>query len=220
MENKIVFYSNTNNSKKIALYLSEYLGFEAADIRENTAYAFDGLVLVFPVHCQNIPKTVKAFLKQARANRVVLLATYGRMWHGNVLREIQARYRDLPIVGGAYIPCPHAYLPSDEPFTDYEKLRFVKECLQRGEEVAIERCFKNPFANFFPITRSRLGIRLRRTEGCNGCGVCKCEQKCIRCLRCVRICPRQAVAFRPTFFMRLYLRKKRVNTWRIYTKKR
>ncbi len=216
MRNAIVYYSNTNNSKMIACYLSDILGYQAVDIRENTVFEFENLVLIFPVHCQNTPKQVKAFLSRLQVKKLVLLATYGKMCYGNVLYEIQKKYA-LPIVGAAYIPCKHSYLKDDSNFADFESLRFVKTCLRANTAVRIKKSYQNPFANFLPVVRSQLGVKIIKKGNCSACNLCRCDNvKCIRCLKCVYACPNGALDFKLAWFMRLYLRKKKVNELVIY----
>ncbi len=216
--NKVVYYSNTGGCKRVAEEVAKGLGYALSAIEEEEERQFDNLVLVFPVHCQNIPKIVLAFAKACSANAVCALAGYGKMSYGNVLRELSKRTK-LPIVSAAYLPMKHAYVAEDTPFTAYEKLGFIAEKFKTPTLVRIPRALKNPFSNFFPRLRSCLGVRLKKGSACDGCGVCQSvcgNKKCIRCLRCVESCPRGAMEYRLGFFMKGYLKKRKKNQLVIY----
>lgn len=224
--NAVVYYSNTGYSREIARYLAKRLGFALLDIQHTSETAFDSLVLVFPVHCQNIPHAVKAFLRVAKAQNLTAVATYGRMCHGNVLREIQRGY-GMRIVAGAYVPTAHSYL-GDEPFADYERLEPLVQKIRHPTEIRLPRCYKNPFANLLPHLRSCMGVKLYKTDACISCGICDAscsahaikngvpDRSCIRCLGCIAACPHGALRCKLRLPMRLYLQKKQQNNIEIY----
>ena len=224
--NAVVYYSNTGASKAVAKYFSEKTGYPLADIYDCDERTFYDLVLVFPVHSQNIPNAVSAFLKSASIKNLTAIATYGKMCHGNVLFELQNKYRQN-IVAAAYVPTRHAYL-DDKPFEDFSLLDPVAEKILRPSPVKVPRAYKNVFAGFFPKTRARMGVKIIKNATCVGCGKCDSacprgaikngvtNDKCIRCLKCVSICPEGALDFKLTFFMRLYLKKKQKTDVEIY----
>lgn len=226
MMNAVVYCSYTGNSAEIARYLAKRLDFALLDIQNTAETAFDSLVLVFPVHCQNIPHAVKAFLQNVSAQNLTAVATYGRMCHGNVLYEIQRGF-GMRMAAGAYIPTVHPYI-GDAPFAEYKRLEPLVQKILHPTEIRLPRCYKNPFANVFPRLRSRLGVRLYRTDACVSCGVCdkSCpehamkngfpDQTCIRCLKCVSVCPHGALRYKLCLPMRLYLKKKPNNETEIY----
>jgi menaquinone-dependent protoporphyrinogen IX oxidase len=76
--NAVVFYSNTGQSRAIATYFANQLGYPLADIETKCAEHYRNLVLVFPVHCQNIPDIVKSFLKNVSVENLTVIATYGK----------------------------------------------------------------------------------------------------------------------------------------------
>ncbi len=208
--NGVLYYSNTGQSKRIAEYVSKKLDYPIADMLTTGNFVYENLVVVFPVHCQNIPDAVKNTFEKLKAQRVVLLVTYGKKSYGNVLYECQKKYK-FCIVGGGYIPTKHSYIPDDNTFDDFEKLDFIKQRFDSGLEVKIPRSAKNPFADFFPKWRSRAGVKIIRKENCNICKHCynKCPStdKCIRCMKCVFECPSQALEVKFGLFMKLYLKK-------------
>ncbi len=218
--NAVIYYSNTGESKKIAQYVSTQLGYPLVDMLSLTGFSFDKLVVVFPVHCQNIPAEIAPVLKRIKSDHTVVLATYGKMAFGNVLRQCQKRYA-WRMVGGAYIPTRHSYLPADRPFAQWEKLDFVRRCLLSDREVIFPRRFQNPLSNILPGLRSRLGVKIVRGVNCTGCGLCEAvctNRKCIRCLKCVNACPAGALSVRLNPFMALYLKKRPKNHVVIYEK--
>lgn len=217
--NGIVYYSNTGQSKSIAQYMQVKTGFELYDIFALPSYEFDIAILVFPVHCQSIPKPVLKLLSCLRANSLILIATYGRMCCGNVLYEIQRLYSN-DIIAAAYVPTKHSYL-SENGFNNYSDLDVLLAKINVRTPINISKRYKNPLSNFCKRLRSRLGVRLYKDGECDNCGVCntvcnnnaivcgKTNVNCIRCLKCVNACPRGALSFALSFPMRLYLGKKK-----------
>ena len=76
--NAVVFYSNTGHSKAVAEYFESRLNYSLINIEHNENDCYENLVLVFPVHCQNIPDAVKAFLKRIEVTHLTVIATYGK----------------------------------------------------------------------------------------------------------------------------------------------
>ena len=216
--NAVVFYSNTSQSRGIAEYFAEKTGYALADIEADCSNGYKNLVLVFPVHCQNIPDRVKAFLKEVTVENLTVIATYGKVCGGNVLFEIQNKYHKN-IVAGAYVPTKHSYIDGDTAFCDFQRLDPIFEKIQNPSVIKLPKLYKNPFADLFPTVRSRLGLKIRNTAGCNGCNFCakacplgaieygKTNKKCIRCLRCVGKCPKQALSVKLGPPLKLYLKK-------------
>ena len=225
--NAVVFYSNTGQSKAIAAYFANQLGYPLADMEIKCAEYYQNLVLVFPVHCQNIPDIVKSFLKNISVENLTVVATYGKMCCGNVLYEIQKNYQKN-IVAGAYIPTKHSYIDDDDVLCDFDKFKPIVEKVKEPSYIQLPRLYKNPFAGFFPKLRSRIGLAIQKSENCNGCNLCaeRCSfgaihsgiinRKCIRCLKCVEACPRQALKTKLGLPLKLYLRKKKTNKLIIY----
>lgn len=226
--NGVIYYSNTGQSRAIAEFFSRQTAFPLFDIYELTAYEFDTAVLVFPVHCQSVPDPVKRFLESLRVKSLAVIAAYGRMCCGNVLHEIQKRYRHS-IIAAAYVPTKHAY--SDESgFADFDALAPIVAKLGNPAAVKIPKAYKNPLSDLCKGLRSRIGVKLYKDASrCDNCGVCnsvcknnamyngKADGKCIRCLKCVAECPNNALRFALRLPMRLYLRKKKRDRLVIYS---
>ena len=70
--NAVVYYSKTNESKKIAEYFSKKLNYNIIDIEIIDMFNFNNLILAFPVHCQNIPNPVKLFLNNIKVNNLTI----------------------------------------------------------------------------------------------------------------------------------------------------
>ena len=225
--NAVVFYSNTGQSRAVAEFFAERLKYAIVDIWECKEVRYHDLVLVFPVHCQNIPDAVKAFLERVSADNLTVIATYGKMCCGNVLHEIQQKYPHH-IVAGAYVPTKHSYIDDDEIFCDFDRLMPVIEKIKQPSEIVLPRLYKNPLADVFPVLRSRLGLRICRSADCSTCGACTAQCpvgairngmtgcRCIRCVKCVTVCPKQALTVKMSLPMKLYLRQKKANRLIIY----
>ena len=226
--NAVVYYSNTGQSRALAKYLAERLDYLAVDMETCKEIRFESLVLVFPVHCQNLPRSVRRFLERITADYLIPVATYGKMCCGNVLWEIQRTYTRNTVAAGAYVPTKHAYLDDDTPFSDFHLLDPLIDKVKNPAPIDLPSIYKNPFADLLPALRSRLGVSLRRTDACDGCGRCtaRCPQRaikagvtnrrCIRCLRCVTECPKKALRVRVRFPLNLYLQKKKVTETVVY----
>jgi len=225
--NAVAFYSNTGQSKAVAKYLANKLGYPLVDVELSAEKCYHNLVLVFPVYAQNIPKIVKDFLKDILVDNLTLIATYGKMCYGNVLYEIQKKYQKN-IIAGAYVPTKHSYLSNDDAFCEFEKLEPVIEKIKNPDFIRLPRMYKNPLADIFPDLRSRLGLKILKNERCDGCNACgercsfgaiesgKVNRSCIRCLRCVHACPHRALEVKLRLPLKLYLRKKKTDKVIIY----
>lgn len=228
MMKAVAYFSCTGQSRRVAQWMATRLGWELCDIETVSTRTFERLVLVFPVHCQAPPALVTAFLKELTCRELVLIATYGRMWHGNVLYELQRRF-EHKVVAAAYVPTKHSYLEGKE-FEDFETLSDIvgKLTAAQATAVVLPRLFRNPLAPVSPRVRSQLGVTLTKTDACTQCGVCTAacpigamtngvaNRDCIRCLRCVTVCPQQAIRFRLRLPMRWYLQKKPREDVRVY----
>ena len=226
MRDAVVYYSNTNQSRRIAEYFADRLGYPLWDIYDVPYQNFDNLVLVFPIHCQSLPDAVKEFLSRTQITNITVIAAYGRMCHGNALYEAQRKYPH-DIVAGAYVPTRHSYL-QDEEFDDFQSLEPIIQKILAPSKIKIPRSYKNPFSEFLKRKRSQLGVKITKTDKCDGCGlcaqVCKCDaikdgvtnKKCIRCLKCVGACPKSALKFSLSSPMKAYLKKKKQNKLIIY----
>ena len=226
LTNAVVYHSNTGQSKAVAAYLAERLGYALVEMNEEKPFVGATLVLVFPVHGQDMPNVVKTFLRRVSAENLAAVATYGKMCHGNVLQEIQKKYFDR-VVAGAYVPAKHTYLEENAEL-DFSALEPLIEKIKCPERVEIPRSYQNPLASVLPKLRIRMSGKIVKSEACVHCGACEhvCAYKamqngkvganCVRCLKCVSMCPQGALRFQPSIFLRLYLRKKKQNETVIY----
>lgn len=225
--NAVLYYSNSGESKRIAEYLADKTGFALIDLNAADNLQYKRALLVFPVYCQNVPQTVKEFLRKIQTEYLALIATYGRASHGNVLNEIQREHRHR-IIAAAYLPTKHSYV-DEERFDEFDRLAPFIEKLDGSGEITIPRSRKNPFAAFAPEWRSRIGVKIVKNARCNACGTCNgvCQQKairygkpngkCIRCMKCVVSCPQGALTLKTSRPMRAYLNKRKHDTIIIYT---
>ena len=214
--NAVIYWSNTGESLKIAKYISEKTGYELYELMSLKEKKFDDIFLVFPIHYQSIPKTIVRPLKGLKFHKAVLVLTYGKMKHGDVLNEAQNILHGS-VVGGAYIPCKHTYLLNDISFNDYDKLDKVVEMIKRDTEAIFPRLKRNVFAKVLPNTRHRVSVKIIKTNKCTNCGKCNdtcihinngvINKKCIRCLKCVQSCPSNALIFKTSVLLKNYLKK-------------
>lgn len=214
---RIFYFSGSGHSFVVAKAFSDTLNCEIHEISDASQMSSPGdtAVIVFPVYCQNIPTPVKHFLKSSMAEYVVLIATYGRISCGNVLQEAQELVHGT-VIAGAYIPTGHTYLDSDYTF-DRTCLSPIAERIQIPRPVQIPKCRKNLLSNLFPAFRSRISLRIIKSDACNHCGICeqRCPvkaikngvitKKCIRCLRCVANCPQKALRHQNSLVLSTYL---------------
>ncbi len=224
--NAVVFYSNTGESKTIASHFADKLGYPLLDIL-GAKEQYESLVLVFPIYAQSIPDEVKAFLKRVTVKHLSVIATYGKMCCGNALYEIKHRY-EKNIVAGAYLPTKHSYIEEDTPFLDFDALDALVEKIRHPSSVTLPRLYKNPLASLFPNIRGRIGLKIQRTDACDGCNVCaascpkgaihagRTDKRCVRCARCVHTCPKGALRIKLSLPLRLYLKRKKKNDIIIY----
>ena len=213
--NAVVYYSNSNQSYKIAKYLSYKSSYNLVNLKFNDNYVFNNLILVFPVYCQNIPDEVKKFVKKIEVKNISIISTYGRKSFGNVVYEV-AKLNNMNVISYGYIPTKHTYIKNDKEFSDYKKLDDIVEKFKTPSCIKIKRYFKNPFANIFMLKRSQFNIKIIKTNNCNGCTLCneicsniskgEISNNCIRCLKCVDFCPKNALIIRKSLLLKVYLK--------------
>lgn len=217
--NAVIYYSNTLQSYKVAEYISQKTGFQLLDIINIKGQSFNLIYLVFPIHYQSVPKSIRPIVENIKANKAILIATYGKMGYGHVLYDAKKLLK-AKVVGGAYVPTKHAYLPNDETFKDYQMLDSLILKSDSEQEIVFPKDHKNIFANFFPLTRHRIAVKITPNEKCVNCGKCNeiCpyinngiidNKKCIRCLKCVNSCELKALDVKLSSSLRKYLRKKK-----------
>ena len=227
-----MYFSCTGHGKAVAEILSARLGFM---LKELNLRAQDGIpdggystaVVVFPVHCQSYPAVLKKFFKELKAERVALIAVYGKADAGNAVFEA-AKLISGKVVAAAYIPVGHSYL--NDGYTPAELPEKLIEKILNPRPVAVPKRRKTPFAGFLPSLRSRLLVRIKRTEKCVNCNKCgencpmgaikngRINAKCARCLKCVANCPEGALKVKKARILTRYLEKANRNEIILYTK--
>ncbi len=237
--NSVFYFSGSGHSRAVADLFSARLNTSAYDICKYRKSrpdlpAAETAVIVFPVYSENIPSPVKLFLKELSAQKAVLIATYGRVSHGNVLWEAKKLVKSV-IIAAAYVPAGHTFL--DEKNEANKKISFdvcaLEDIFKRISErspisAVITREKKHPLASVFPNLRSRLGVKISLSGNCLRCNLCgevcpvgaikqgKTNSKCIRCLKCVKTCPKSALSYRPRKVLLHYLKSHRVDRLKIY----
>lgn len=218
--NVVYYFSGSGNTKEVATHIAQELDFPLEEIFKNTPDRTETAVVVFPVYCQNIPKPVKRFLESLESNKIALVATYGRISHGNVLKECEKIVK-AKIVAAAYVPYKHSYLDVNDCYDEVSLKPLINKIKQSNavDCVKIPRAKNNVFANFMPSLRSRIGVKIIKTDSCTDCGKCGeicpvnaikngiANENCIRCLKCVTYCPNNALSFKLSRILSDYLKR-------------
>ena len=218
--NVVYYFSGSGNTKEVATHIAQELDFPLEEISENTPDRTETAVVVFPVYCQNIPKPVKRFLETLECEKIALIATYGRISHGNVLKECEKIVK-AKIVAAAYVPCNHSYLDVNDGFDKASFKPLITKIKQSNamDCVKIPKARKNVFAKFMPSLRSRIGVKIIKTDSCTDCGKCGeicpanaikngiTNKNCIRCLKCVTYCTNNALSFKLSRVLSDYLKR-------------
>lgn len=221
--NAVIYFSCSGQSKAVAENLAERLDFTLSDTY-GAQGNFETAVVVFPVHCQSYPKILKPFFKSLNAERVALIATYGRANCGNAVYEA-AKLIKGEIIAAGYLPEKHSYCDGGK--TVFAPDELIKK-ISNPTPVTIPKRGKTPFAGLFPEARSRAIIKIKRSEKCVNCGICGglcpkgaiengvISSQCIRCLRCVYGCPEGALQVKKSRILKRYLDKPRQDEIIIY----
>lgn len=222
--NTVIYCSCTGHRKAVAENLAARLGYALSEYTAATE-SYSTAVIVFPVHCQSYPAFLKKFFKELQAENVALIATYGRAHPGNAVFEA-AKLISGQIIAAAYIPVGHSYL--NDKYVPDELPQELIDKIQKCTPAVIPRRRKTPFAGVFPSLRSRIILKIKRTEKCVGCNICgnvcptgaiksgKTNAKCVRCLKCVASCPHGALKIKKARVLARYLEKANRNEIIIY----
>lgn len=219
--NAVIYFSCTGHAKAVAKIAAEKLGFELTELdlktqNEILARDYSTAVIVFPVHCQSYPEFMKNFFRRIKSERIALIAVYGGADAGNALFEA-AKLISATIVAAAYIPVGHSYL--GDGLVPEELPRELLDKICTPAAVTVKSRGKTPFAGFLPSLRSRILVKIKRTEKCVGCNICgnecpmgaiergRTNAKCVRCLKCVASCPEGALEVKKAKILTRYLNK-------------
>lgn len=223
--NAVIYYSNTKECFNIASYISNKVSYPLKDITQLSEYTFDLIYFIFPVHYQSIPKEIIPQIKKIKANKAIVLATYGKMSFGHVLYDIQ-KILKTKIIAGAYVPAKHAYIKEDNCFSSYDRIDEIINLENRIDEIKFPKTKRNPLSSLFPRFRHQIGVKIIRNKKCTSCSKCNLvcpninngniNNKCIRCLKCVYACKNNALDFKLNPFLKRYLTKTRMNQFIVY----
>ena len=230
--NAVIYFSCTGNSRKVAQNIAEKTGFKLIEL---TKFNYDVILsgdygtaaVVFPVHCQSYPKFLKRFFKNLTAENVALIATYGKVHAGNAVYEA-AKLVSGKITAAAYIPAGHSYLKTEADNQSVPDA--LTEKIFSPSLVLVPKRRKTPFAGFLPSLRSRITVKIYKTQACVNCNTCgkvcpsgaiecgKTNSKCVRCLKCVKTCPHNALKFKKSRILSRYLKKMHFEETILYLK--
>ena len=220
--NVVIYLSYTSNSKRVALFCNNILNYnliESSNVDLNIKY--NNVLLVYPIHSENIPINLYNLIKNIKCNKMIVIATYGRIHHGNSLYKLVYKYK-LPIIGRCYFKCKHSYLKDDKYEPNYNELIPIINNFnnQDAKFIDIKKSSSNVGYNFFPKLRAQIGVKIILDKNkCNSCNICskfclnkaiingKINKNCIRCLACIYNCPNNALDFKLSKILKFYLRK-------------
>lgn len=226
--NVVTYLTYTFNSFKVAKFCSNYLNYELVDIHNlDLTKPINNIILVFPIHSEDAPNIIKEVVSKINSKRMIIIATFGRINHGNVIYRLKYKF-NLPLVGASYFPTKHSYLKEDKFIPKYELLIPLLNKINSDKYIDIPNERSTLGYNIFPKLRARLGIIIIKKDKCNNCNICgdNCFNKainkgiinknCIRCLRCISLCPSNNLDYKMNKVLRLYLRKQGKNKPFIY----
>ena len=151
-------FSGSGHSYAIAEYFARELQVPVVNIDRRLAESHcqaDLAVVIFPVYCQNIPAVVRDFFSKLDSKHVVLIATYGKISHGNVLWEAFKIIRGR-VIAAAYVPMGHTYLDSSTQF-DAQPLQPIFARIQHPRAATLTRESKHPLPAFSLLGAAGVG---------------------------------------------------------------
>ncbi len=234
---KVAYFSGTGGTAYVADCFVQALGQRGAQtvpvsIRAGDAYKNDGedfLLLLFAVHAANAPEPVYTWLKSmgaagAKLPAAVISVSGGGEISPNTACRLSSIRRlqkiDCPVqLEEMLIMPPNLFLETDPALCGRilnilpQKVERILNALETGApSLKKPKRIDRLFSHVFEI--EKLGCRfyaktIRRTEDCNGCGLCarecpgrniamengkpRFQAKCLLCLRCIYRCPQKAL---------------------------
>ena len=222
----VIYLSHTANSKKVALFCNQYLNYKLIEfLKVDLTIKYNNVLLIYPIHSQNIPKNLNNLLIKIKCNKVIAIATYGRINHGNSLYNLRYKF-NLPLVGACYFQTRHSYLKDDDFIPNYDCLIPLINRFKNKEAniIDIKKSKSTLGYNFFPNLRARLSVKIVLDKNkCSSCNLClknclnkaivngRINHNCIRCLSCVYNCPNNALDFKLSKILKIYLKNQKNN---------
>lgn len=227
----LIYLSYTFNSKKVALFCNQFLNYKLIEVSKvDLNIKYNNVLLVYPIHSQNIPKSLYNLLKNIKCNKMIAIATYGRIKHGNSLFMLRYKFK-MPLIGACYFPTKHSYLKNDKFEPNYDDLIPLLNKFKNKDSkfIDIKKSKSTLGHNFFPKLRAQLSIKIvldkNKCISCNLCGI-NCSNNaikngvinsnCIRCLKCVCNCPNNALDYKMNKILKVYLKNQRHDQIELY----
>ena len=169
-------------------------------------------------------------LIKIKCNKVIAIATYGRINHGNSLYNLRYKF-NLPLIGACYFQTRHSYLKDDDFIPNYDCLIPLINRFKNKEAniIDIKKSKSTLGYNFFPNLRARLSVKIVLDKNkCSSCNLClknclnkaivngRINHNCIRCLSCVYNCPNNALDFKLSKILKIYLKNQKNNQIEVY----
>ena len=179
--NAIIYYSNTNESYNIAKYIYSKTNYLLIDINKLKDYEYNNIFLIFPIHYQSIPKSIRGIIKKIIAKKAIVIATYGKMSYGNILCETK-KMLQAKIVAAAIVPSKHPYIVNDTKYgltEDYVTTNYSAARIQDNSIIYLEKinCENNTAkVNKFSIANNTIVNEILETVQISGVGqINNCE---------------------------------------------
>lgn len=220
--NAVIYLSYTFNSKKVASFCNNFLNYKLLELAKvDLNIEYNNVLLVYPIHSQDIPINLYDLIKKIKCNKMIAIATYGRIKHGNSLFDLVYKYK-LPIIGGCYFKSKHSYLKDDKYEPNYNELIPIIGIFNNlnPKFIDIKKSKSTLGYNLCPKLRAKMGVKISLDKNkcikCNTCGkIClnnaiekgNINRNCIRCLACIYNCPNNALDFKLSKILEIYLRK-------------
>lgn len=222
--NAVIYLSYTCNSKKVSLFCNRFLNYKLIEPQKvDLNIKYNNVLLIYPIHSQDIPKNLHNLIKNIKCNKMIAIATYGRVEHGNSLFKLRYKF-NLPLIGACYFQTKHSYVKNDNFEPNYNCLiPLINKFNDKDLKIIdIKKSKSTVGYNIFPKLRAQLSIKIvldkNKCISCNTCGInClnnaikngKINNKCIRCLACIYNCPKHALDFKISKILKAYFKKQR-----------
>lgn len=203
----IIYFSPTGNVLHLAEKLSGHLGTDKSKILPlefvdyNKLEKNNHLVLIYPVHGFNAPRTVKRFVKNLPSNIYDFVSMIGvgcttNWFNGAVSSDLRKLFtkKNYTIILDEILAMPLTFIMS---FPDEIAYKLIDESEKRIEDISlsiikrkktiIDVKAKSHLLNFLgkgEQAAARLfGLELHANKDCNSCGTCwtNCPEKNIKC---------------------------------------
>ena len=229
--NALIYFSATGETKKVHDYFKHHLPnlseFNITDINNRLNFDFkvkyNLVILSLPVYSENIPIPVREFLIKLKCKYIIINLTYGSVTPGNALKRVcRLLSPNTNIIGASLIPLKHTYYDNSVIYVLSKLDSLINKCKSDDySSIKIPKIKGHLLAPLLENIRTRYNIKIKHDASkCINCHTCikECPVKainsnhiinksCLRCLRCVNVCPNNALTYKRSKLLELYLNK-------------